>query len=65
MSLKCKRHINEDCERICASSSCRYEPALCWQCMIDESEHAKNHRESIIKIHEFTARIAVEFENIL
>ncbi len=61
MNLKCRFHNNEIIERICASSRWKMEPALCWQCMVDQADHVKDHKENIVKIDEFISRIAKEF----
>lgn len=41
------------------------DAALCWDCMIDDVDHARNHREAIIKVEEFVSRIAKEFVNVV
>lgn len=48
MKIPCKYHPNSFVERICASSSCKRDPTLCWECMIDEADHARNHRDVMV-----------------
>lgn len=48
IKIPCKYHPNSFVERICASSSCKRDPTLCWECMIDEADHARNHRDVMV-----------------
>jgi len=48
MKIPCKNHPNSFVERICASSTCKRDPTLCWECIIDESDHARNHRDVMV-----------------
>lgn len=48
LRIPCKYHPNSSVERICASSSCKRDPTLCWECMIDEADHARNHRDVMV-----------------
>ncbi|CAD8171432.1 unnamed protein product [Paramecium pentaurelia] len=65
LKIPCKYHPNSYVERICASSSCKRDPTLCWECMIDEADHARNHRDVMIDFDNFTTRLDEEFRNVL
>jgi hypothetical protein len=49
MNLKCKTHNGEIIDRICASTRWKADPALCWQCMVDQAPNVKEQKEHIVK----------------
>lgn len=50
--IKCSIHKNEKIERICLSKNCK-KKLLCIECIIEEADHSKKHKENIKPLNLF------------
>lgn len=64
-ALYCELHPQEEIERVCSLSNCRRRPLLCWQCLLDDKEHAESHRQHFLKLPDFFEKFADEHEELL
>ena len=56
-SYICPQHPNERARRICASINCNKRVLLCEECMLEDPEHVKMHRNHIMLIPDFLNKI--------
>ncbi len=48
MKANCDHH-RQEIERVCLTKNCNRNPLMCWECLVDDQEHSKTHRDNIIK----------------
>lgn len=57
LSFSCPKHPYEKARRICSSIKCSKSVLLCEECMLEDPEHVKSHKNLIILIPDFLNRI--------
>ena len=57
ISFNCPAHPNEKARRVCSSIHCAKRVFLCEECMLQDPEHIKSHRNFIIFIGDFLSKI--------
>lgn len=57
ISFNCPIHPQEKARRICSVMHCNKRVLLCEECMLEDPEHVKNHKNSIIFIRDFLNKI--------